>query len=108
MNKIATLNDELRKNIFNPLVKGRIILTAGVSVLPYAHAVIKAVEEFKEFNKDNDPYEEHDFGQFYINNIKFFWKIDYYDNSEMQYGSEDPTSEEKTFRVLTIMRGDEY
>jgi len=108
MTKIAQLNDALRKNILNPHLKGKAVLTAGVSILPYAHAIIEQVQNFNEFTKDNDPYKEHDFGQFFINNIKFFWKIDYYDSPKMEYGSDDPSSEEKTFRVLTIMKAEEY
>ena len=105
---IAELNDALRKDIFNASIKGRVVLTAGVSALPFAYAVIEKVQNFNEFNEDNDPFKEHDFGQFVINNIKFFFKIDYYDSKEMEYASEDASDPEKTFRVLTIMKSDEY
>ena len=105
---IAELNDALRKDIFNANIKGKVVLTAGVSALPFAYAVIETVQNFNEFTEDNDPYEEHDFGQFFINNMKFFWKIDYYDSPKMEYGSSDPYNEEKTFRVLTIMKAEEY
>lgn len=105
---IAKLNDNLRKNIFDPNINGQIVLTSGVSSLPFAFAIIEQVKNFNNFNEHNDPYGEHDFGEVLINNIKFFWKIDYYENKEMQYGSEDPSDSEKTFRVLTIMKGDEY
>jgi hypothetical protein len=39
--------------------------------------------------------------------VTYFFKIDYY-APDMQSGSEDPTNAEKTLRVLTIMRADEY
>jgi Protein of unknown function (DUF3768) len=42
-----------------------------------------------DFNTNNDPYGEHDFGSFELAGEKFFWKIDYYD-SLCEFGSEDP------------------
>ena len=60
-----------------------------------------------EFDADNDPYSEHDFGSFELCNREFFWKIDYYDK-ELQFGSEDPADPEKTTRVLTLMLAQDY
>jgi hypothetical protein len=65
------------------------------------------VKDFNEFDADNDPHHEHDFGAIELNGEKYFWKIDYYDR-ELRFGSEEPADPEKTTRVLTIMRADEY
>jgi hypothetical protein len=65
------------------------------------------VQSFSDFNADNDPHGEHDFGSFELADEKFFWKIDYYDR-DMMFGSEDPADPEKTTRVLTIMLAEEY
>lgn len=59
------------------------------------------------FTEDNDPHGQHDFGAFTLDGRKIFWKIDYYDPS-MEFGSEDPSDDEKTFRMLTIMLAEEY
>ena len=62
---------------------------------------------FDDFNADNDPHGEHDFGAFQIEHLKFFWKIDYYDK-DLCYGSENPTDPDVTERVLTLMLAEEY
>ena len=102
---IRLLNDNFRTTF----VGGRIMLTAGVNELPLdvKARVILAVQSFSNFTKDNDPHREHDFGAFEIDGRRFFWKIDYY-NLDLDGGSEDPTSPEKTSRVLTIMFVEEY
>ena len=66
-----------------------------------------AVQAFNDFDQDNDPYGEHDFGRIEIEGQVFFWKIDYYDQS-MQSASEDPSDPHKTMRVLTLMLAEEY
>jgi hypothetical protein len=84
-------------------------MTHGVSELPLdtKARVINAVRSFEQFTADNDPHREHDFGDIEIDGESYFWKIDYYDFA-MDGGSEDPANPEKTTRVLTIMRADEY
>ena len=62
---------------------------------------------FSDFDADNDPHKEHDFGSFTLAGRKFFFKLDYYDLA-MEFGSEDPADPSKTTRVLTIMLAEEY
>lgn len=105
MNKIALLNDEFRRTFRG----GKVMMTCGVDELPdcvKAEALVQ-VTKFSEFTENNDPNGEHDFGSFNLVGRKFFWKIDYYD-SEMMFGSDDPSNPEKTTRVLTLMLAAEY
>lgn len=103
--KIRALNDAFRTT----LTGGKVLLTAGVNALPseVKATVIRRVRTFSEFNEENDPHGEHDFGNFSLVGQKFFFKIDYYD-SNMEFGSEDPSDPSKTTRVLTIMLAQEY
>ncbi|MGF1612601.1 MAG: DUF3768 domain-containing protein [Gammaproteobacteria bacterium] len=105
-NRIAELNDMLRKTFF---AGGRVVMTQGIRALPEADqsAIREKVETFDDFGEDNDPYGEHDFGSFEHASHKVFWKIDYYDPS-LTFGSEDPADPAKTCRVLTIMLAEEY
>ena len=103
--KIRALNDAFRTT----MTGGKVLLTAGVNALPadVKAMVIRRVATFSEFNEDNDPHGEHDFGNFTLAGQKFFFKLDYYD-SNMEFGSEDPSDPSKTTRVLTIMLAEEY
>ena len=105
--KIRELNDAFRKTMDHQL--GKVLMTAGVDALPsdVKAMVVRRVATFSDFNADNDPHGEHDFGSFTLAGRKFFWKIDYYD-STMTYGSDDPADPAKTTRVLTIMLAEEY
>jgi hypothetical protein len=105
MNKIAILNDALRA----PFLGGRVLVTPAVRALPLDKnaALLEAVQTFNRFDQDNDPHGEHDFGSVELYGQTWFFKIDYYDQAG-EFGSEDPTNPEKTTRVLTIMRADEY
>src|SRR5438876_5297587 len=98
--KIRELNDRFRTT----MTGGRVLMTAGVDALPsdVKTMVIRRVATFADFNADNDPHGEHDFGSFALTGSKFFFKLDYYDPT-MTFGSEDPADPEKTTRVLTIM-----
>jgi hypothetical protein len=104
-NRIRVLNDNFRSTFLG----GRTVMTAGVNALPLdtKARVILAVQSFKNFTKDNDPHGEHDFGRFEVQGETYFFKLDYY-ALDMDGGSEDPADPEKTTRVLTIMRADEY
>jgi hypothetical protein len=86
-----------------------VFTTAGVAELaaPVKAEVLERVRTFDQFDGDNDPRCEHDFGAFEIENDGFFWKIDYY-APDMDGGSEDPSDPQKTTRVLTVMLAAEY
>jgi Protein of unknown function (DUF3768) len=103
--RVRVLNDNFRVTF----IGGRMLMTAGVNALPIdtKARVLLAVQSFDTFTEDNDPHHEHDFGSFEIKGETYFFKIDYY-ALDMDGGSEDPADPEKTARVLTIMRADEY
>ena len=108
--KIKELNDAFRTGQRQDL--GRIMITAGVRELANAWplgviGVIATVRAFSDFNADNNPHGENDFGSFELGDEKCFFKIDYYDKS-MDAGSENPADEKQTTRVLTIMLASEY
>jgi hypothetical protein len=103
--RIRELNDAFRSTFTG----GRVLKTIGIDALPIdvQASIIEKVRTFSEFSKDNDPYNEHDFGSFHVAGHYVFWKIDYYDKS-MEGGSEGPADPKKTQRVLTIMLASEY
>jgi len=102
---IAQLNDSLRR-LFTG---GQFFLTAGIRALAMdmQHEILAHVRSFEEFNADNDPYGEHDFGSFDHGGQKIYLKIDYYDR-DVNFGSPDPTDPKATTRVLTILLAEEY
>jgi len=102
---IRVLNDNFRSTFMG----GKVLLTPGVSELPLdlKASVLLSVRDFKNFDEDNDPHREHDFGSFELADQTIFWKIDYYDG-DCRSGSEDPSDPSKTTRVLTIMLASEY
>jgi hypothetical protein len=103
--RIRVLNDNFRSTF----VGGQVVMTQGVSQLPLdiKARVLLAVRFFDNFTTGNDPHREHDFGNFEIEGETYFFKVDYY-ALDMVGGSEDPADPEKTTRVLTIMRADDY
>ena len=113
--KIAKLNDQLRSGIGYPFSfaneqKDQFVLTQGImdsfkdgEITTLFHDI----KTFDNFNNDNDPYQERDFGSLTAKGRKIFWKIDYYDNN-LEYLSPDNTNPEVTKRVMTVMLSDEY
>ncbi len=102
---VRQLNDTFRHTFCG----GRVVVTRSVADLPEGDqaTVLEKVRTFSAFSTDNDPYGEHDFGSFVHGDVKYFWKIDYYD-ADGVYGSDNPADPLATTRVLTIMRADEY
>ena len=103
--RIRDLNDAFRQSF----VGGKVMLTQGVDGLSDSDkmALLAKVRTFDDFNRDNDPRGEHDFGNVGLSGHRFFFKIDYYDAS-LEFGSEDPSDPSKTTRVLTLMLAQEY
>jgi len=103
--RIRELNDALRST----LQGGRVFMTSGVQALGevVVATALTRMRTFSEFDADNDPHGEHDFGSFEVGGTTFFFKIDYYDPG-MEGGSEDPSDPAKTTRVLTLMLASEY
>lgn len=97
--EIAKLNDAFRKG------GSGITVTPGVQVLENLHLLIDEIRSYSEFNENNNPYDEHDFGTVHWHGEKVFWKIDYYDQ-KLEYG-EEPLSP-NCRRVMTIMLASEY
>jgi hypothetical protein len=105
---IAALNDALRRSLGSASgVPGRVMMTRGVAALPAAERgrALYALTRFDAFTPDNDPYGERDFAAFEVAGTRFNFKIDYYENEEMQFGAEDPLA---SYRVLTFMLAEEY
>lgn len=102
---IRNLNDELRTTFEG----GKVVLSHGVTSMPgdYRDEVLLAVRLFWQFEPENDPYEEHDFGAVTCRGTRFMFKIDYYD-LDLRYAAEDPSDPAFTIRVMTILRADEY
>ena len=69
--------------------------------------ILARIRAFDDFDEDNDPHGEHDFGLIEDGDVRCFWKIDYYD-SDMELMSPDPADASVTTRVLTVMLAEEY
>jgi len=104
--QIARLNDQLRISGTG----GEIVMTRAVLALtgPDPTGLLKALADFSEFDADSDPHGERDLGIFDFAGAELLWKIDYYDGTELRFGSSDPSDPEVTQRVLTVMLAEEY
>lgn len=106
MTDIATLNDNFRKTFTG----GQVLLTAGIAAMSSEDKanIVSMVQNFNDFNEDNDPYGEHDFFSIDYKCNKIFAKIDYYDRFNTHFASENPADISKTLRILTILLAEEY
>jgi hypothetical protein len=103
--RIRMLNDAFRRSFMG----GTVVVTAGFESLSAErrHTILARIRAFDQFNEDNDPHGEHDFGLIEDGDVRCFWKIDYYD-TDMELMSADPADSTVTTRVLTVMLVDEY
>lgn len=102
--ELAKINDQNR-SAFKRSVDFQIAYTFRVFDSPNFQNIIDAVKKFNDFNEGDDPYGEHDFGAFVLDGIKYFWRIDYFDE-DFQYGADPYT--QLFYSRLTIMEAEEY
>jgi hypothetical protein len=105
MNKIAMLNDKLRKE--GDTSRGVIAVTTGASASGNVSAIMKAVREYDDFIDDSDYVDDHDFGMVTVDGENYYWKIDYFDSPECECLADDP-ADESVYRLLIIMRTQEF
>jgi hypothetical protein len=107
--KVRALNDAFRQRLPRPTKGCRLIVTDGLGSLTIEQFadLLQAVSTYSDFGPDNDPHSEHDFGAIEQDGVRFFWKIDYYDQW-MQFASPDPSDPAVTTRVMTLMLASEY
>ncbi|MCI5633836.1 MAG: DUF3768 domain-containing protein [Alphaproteobacteria bacterium] len=105
MSDIATLNDKFRRSFIN----GEVLLSAGIAAMSSEDKanIISMVQNFNDFNDDNDVYGEHDFFSIDYKGNKIFAKIDYYDLN-YEFMSENPANPSVTNLIMTIMLAEEY
>ena len=106
---VQQLNDTFRKSILREKrLDGKAVMTKGIQALGnLAHAYIfQRIINHSHFPNGDDPYGEHDFGVIEAIDLpKVYWKIDTYENSDIEYGTDDKIN---CYRVLVIMLADEY
>jgi Protein of unknown function (DUF3768) len=101
--RIRKLNDAFR---CTHVGSGKILVTAGVDALAAdnKNAVLTKVFCFDQFDEENDPWGEHDFGSVEHKGETHFFKIDLYEEPDVK----DTNGEAVITRVLTIMLAEEY
>lgn len=107
---IAARNDLFRTSMGqDPAIPGKIYQTYGIEGLGIdaISEIVEKVRTFDDFNEDNDPHGERDFGAFDHAGHRIFWKIDLKD-PEYRYHPETPHLPDTTRRVLIIMLSTEY
>ena len=112
LSAVAQLNDAFRRAplFTGPRPPGRVLITRGIALLPVEQqlAIVTGVQQFDAFTPSNDPHKEHDFGKFAHDGLDVIWKVDYYADASCTYGSDNPADPTASYRVLTIMRAEEY
>ncbi len=111
--KVAAQNDAFRRNAClaipfgpgDPVLAGQIVTTRAVHALgmPFVQGSLAAIGRLTEFPADNDPDGFHDFGAVEVEGTTVWFKLDLFDGSDLQYGSEVPDDPARTYRVMTIL-----
>lgn len=103
--RIARLNDQLRMAGEG----GRVVVRRGVAgLLGFDAATLSAaLAAYDQFDPDNDPHGERDFGDLDYAGAELLWKIDYFSH-DLMWASPDPADLSVTTRVLTVMLAEEY
>jgi Protein of unknown function (DUF3768) len=102
--QIRALNDRLRQHLNGN--DGTAIITVGVAALgdEAVARIFRTIVVYDDFCHENDPYEEHDFGAFEVDGQVIFFKIDLYEEPNVN----NPNGEPIVNRVMTIMLAEEY
>lgn len=102
---LAAGNDKLRKTLFQDR-KNMVVVTGGVSMRGNLDKIREALRLYEPTEGDN-PYGENDFGAVMVEGVKYYFKIDYYDENH-EYGV-DPYEDgpDAVYRVMTIMHESE-
>jgi Protein of unknown function (DUF3768) len=102
---IADMNDAFRRS----LIGGRVVMTAGIRVLPrkMQAAIIEQLRSFEEFDADNDPDGYHNGGRFEHCGRTILWHIDLDERGYYWY-KPDPTDLAQHNFVLTIFLAEEF
>ncbi len=103
--RIREINDRLRRE----MPHASLMLTRAVAALHPIRimGIVQAVQNFNDFNRNNDPWGEHEFGAVKVGGAEYFWKIDAYDLN-LEFGSPDPTDDAVTRRIITIMLPEDW
>lgn len=106
--RIAASNDAFREVITRHPANGMLVLSRALTTTNWnlQERLLDAVRSFDRFPVEDDPYGEHDFGAFTLDDENLFWKIDVYGSPECFEGGDplDPAA----FRVLTIMFAEDW
>ena len=104
--QIARLNDLLRKTGTG----GTVVITRGVKHLTEfdGATLAEAIAAYDEFDAEGDPHGERDFGCTTLFGADAIWKIDYFSDGTLTFGSDDPADPAISTRVLTIMLAPEW
>jgi hypothetical protein len=80
--RIRAFNDAFRRS----LVGGTVVVTAGFDSLPSdsRRLILARIRAFDNFNEDNDPHGEHDFGLIEDGDVRCIWKIDLYEATKVK------------------------
>jgi hypothetical protein len=100
---IAETNDILRSRLpFLPRPH-QFVMSAAVAALPpaYVSCLFAEIRAFNNFDKDNDPYGEHDFIKIKYKSEVYSLKVDYFDKN-LEFYKEDGT------RVFTLMNASDW
>jgi hypothetical protein len=98
---VRELNDAFRADLRGPLASLaslHLVITRGVAQrgVDFTARALEAVRTFKDFAPENDPFREHDFEAFKLDDETLFWKIDLYDRelvkTPLRSAVDDPPS----------------
>ena len=111
--RVAAQNDAFRRNAClaipyggeGPVLRGQLVMTSGVQAegMGFVQSCLDAIGRLDHFPADNDPDGYHDFGSVEVFGTTVWFKIDLYDATDRNYGSDAPDDPARTYRVLTVL-----